>query len=103
MGRILLPRRLSLVHVSPVMPSRKGDFSMSIAALFFAIAGLVCVILSVILLGWQLAETGRVTTDFARRKASRDRPVTTVPPVTIHQFSRRGETRSDASEIRKAA
>ena len=26
-----------------------------------------------------------------------------VPPVTIHQFSRRGETRSDASEIRKAA
>ena len=28
---------------------------MSIAALFFAIAGLVCVILSVILLGWQLS------------------------------------------------
>ncbi len=77
MGRILLPRRLSLVHVSPVMPSCKGDFSMSIAALFFAIAGLVCVILSVILIGWQLAETGRVTADFARREARRDRPVTT--------------------------
>ena len=79
MGRILLPRRLPLVRVSPVMPSRKGDFSMSIAELFFAIAGLVCVILSVILLGWQLDETGRVTTYFARRKASRDRPVVQAP------------------------
>ncbi len=71
-----------------------------IAALFFAIVGLFCVIFGVILLGSVLGETGRVT---ARREAGRDRPVTAVPPVTIHQFSRRGETRSDASEIRKAA
>ena len=76
---------------------------MSIAALFFAIAGLVCVILSVILLGWQLAETGRVTADFARRTASRDRPVTAVPPVTIHELPRHRENRPDALEIRKAA